>query len=105
MDQAHLVRGYPAQSDFCEGRESLWGSFSLYKMLRHDVPGPHIDGMMLEIWKPGGVRLTLKVVQSWHEPLMPVHSPEGMEKIMGKHSQMGILRRDADAPRENRASF
>ena len=61
--------------------------------------------MMSEGGKSGSVRLTLKVVQSWNKPFILVYSPEGVEKIMGKHSQMGIFGRHTDAAPEWFASF
>jgi len=53
--------------------------------------------MMTEAGKSGSVRLTLKVVQSRNKPYVFVYPPEGMEKIMGKHTQMGIFGRHTDA--------
>ena len=100
MYPKHLVRGYPTQSDFCEGRDTLWWFCSFYEMLRHYVPRSHIYGMMSEVGKPGTVRLTLKVVQSWNKPFTLVYTPEGVEKIVGKHSQMGIFGRHKDAAPE-----
>ena len=74
-------------------------------MLRHNVPRSHIYGMMPEAGKSGSVRLTLKVVQSWNKPFILVYPPEGVEKIVGKHSQMGIFGRHTDAAPEWFASF
>jgi hypothetical protein len=49
--------------------------------------------MMLERGESGrSVRLTLKIVQSGHEPLAIVYPGEGMEVVMGKHAEVRILR-------------
>ena len=96
----HLVRGYPTQSDFCEGGDTLWGLCSFYEMMRHNVPWSHIYGMMSEAGKPGSVRLTLEVIESRNKPFIGVYPSEGVEKIMGKHSQMGIFCRHTDAAPE-----
>ena len=74
-------------------------------MMGHNVPGAHIDGMVFESGKSGSVRLTLKIVQSWNKPFIIVYAPEGVEKIMGKHSQVGVFGRHADAVLEWLASF
>lgn len=103
--QEHLVRGYPTQSYFCEGRDTLRGLCFFYEMMRHNVPRSHIYGMMPETGKSGSVRLTLKVIQSWNKPSVFVYPPEGMEKIMGKHTQMGIFGRYTDAAPECLAPF
>ena len=76
------------------------GLCSLYEMLRHNVPRSHIYGMMPEAGKSGSVRLTLKVVQSRNKPVILLYATEGMKKIMGKHSQMGIFCRHTDATPE-----
>ncbi len=83
----------------------MWGLCSFYKMLRHNVPRSHIYGMMSEVGESGSVRLTLKVVQSWNKPFIFVYPPEAVEKIMGKHSQMGIFGRHKNTTPEGFASF
>ena len=100
MYQEHLVRGYPTQSNFCEGGDTLGRLCFFYEMLRHNVPRSHIYGMMTEGGKPGSVRLTLEVIQSRSKPFILVYPSEGMEKIMGKHTQMGIFCRNTDAAPE-----
>ena len=47
--------------------------------------------MMLESRNPGSVGLTLEVIQAGDEPLFLTYPSEGMEEIMGKHTQMGVL--------------
>ena len=61
--------------------------------------------MVCEAWKPGSVRLTLKVIQSGTKPFILVYPPKGVEKIMGKHSQMGIFGPDTYAAFECLAAF
>ena len=91
-----LVRGNPTQPDFREGRDTLRRLCSFYEMVRHDVPWSHIYGMMAEAGQPGSVRLTLEVIKSRNKPFILVYTPESVEKIMGKHTQMGIFRRYTD---------
>jgi hypothetical protein len=56
--------------------------------------------MVFETGKTGSVRLTLKVIKSGNKPFILVYPSEGVEKIMGKHSQMGIFGPDAYATLE-----
>ena len=100
-----LIRGYPTQSDFCEGRYAFRGLCFFYEMLRHNIPRSHVYCMILEAGKFGSVRLTLKIVQSWNKPFILVYPSEGVEKIMGKHTQMGIFCRHTDAAPECLAPF
>ena len=61
--------------------------------------------MVFEAWKLGSVRLTLEVIQSRNKPSILVYPSERVEKIMGKHSQMGIFGSDAYATLECLAAF
>lgn len=98
--EEHLAGRDPAQPDLGKRGNAGRRFVSLHKMFGHDVPGPHIDGVVLGGGKPGSVRLTLKIVQSRGEAFSIIDPPKGMEEIMGKHSQMGVFSPDKYASPE-----
>ena len=44
---------------------------------------------MTETWKTRDVRLTFKIVQSGNKAFSLMYPPKSVEKIMGKHAQVG----------------
>jgi len=61
----------------------------VYEMLGHNIPWTHVYCMMTEAWKMRDVRLTFKIVQSRNKAFSLMYPPKSVEKIMGKHAQMG----------------